>query len=261
MNDQLLHLLSDQLGETVKYELANKNFKQLLKLVGNSFEIVDVNTKNESVTIQGKRSLLAKYFNSKGEFVGEGKPVDKQNETESLAIRLGRLFRIIFIPSGLLGVSVILELVQDTTPRIVLITIYLIFYLGVIFLPYIAEKFVSSIDAALPSQLEWGRMNLESGQYELAAKSLSRALDDDPCNADIWYMLGLAKNGNGQLDEALKCYERSISESEYNPNAWNNKGLILSKLGKRKDAIASYRIAAEQGSKEAKGNLEILGES
>lgn len=258
MNRKPFNLYPDPTGETEIYQVTAQQLKQLRKLAGNSFEITESNPKKDETIIKGKRALLDKYFKYDGTFIGEGQPAKPpQRRIDKWIDKLGAFIRSLFIMFGWIGVLLILG-VADVPLRVILLVVYVPILLGVVMAPYLADKLTGLTRASLPSDVEMGRLSLESKDYETAAKCFWRALDDDPGNAHLWYLLGLAKDNGGKADEALKYYDRAIQEGDVS-EAWNNKGAILVKLGKRQTAIECFQMAATLGNIEARNNLRKLG--
>ena len=71
---------------------------------------------------------------------------------------------------------------------------------------------------------------LQAGDYKKAIQHLDKVSGVAPNNADVWYVLGLARAGDGNLKGAENAYERSVQINGDNVPARAQLGLTLAKL-------------------------------
>ena len=81
------------------------------------------------------------------------------------------------------------------------------------------------------------------GRFEEGINCLNKAIEIDPTLGNAWALKGFALNQLGRYEESIEC---SIKATDIDPQdniAWNNKGFSLYALGKYEDAIECYEKA------------------
>jgi Flp pilus assembly protein TadD len=71
---------------------------------------------------------------------------------------------------------------------------------------------------------------LKADKFKEAEAHFNRVTEAAPRNADVWYVLGLARAGKGDLKGAEKAYEKSVKLAPDNINAHRELGVTLAKL-------------------------------
>ena len=71
---------------------------------------------------------------------------------------------------------------------------------------------------------------LKAEKYREAVEHLDRVSDAAPRNADVWFLLGLAKGGKGDLRGAQRAFERCIKLDPDRILAHQELGVVLAKL-------------------------------
>ena len=71
---------------------------------------------------------------------------------------------------------------------------------------------------------------LKAEKYREAVTHLERVSDVAPKNADVWFLLGLAKEGKGDLRGAQRAFERCIKLDPNRILAHQEQGVVLAKL-------------------------------
>lgn len=94
-------------------------------------------------------------------------------------------------------------------------------------------------------------------KYPEAAMTYRKALELEPCIAEIHVNLGAVLAQLGHADEAIACYRKAIALRPDVTVAYYNLGILLQQLGRLDEAAAAYRKAITQqpGFFEAIGNL------
>ena len=68
----------------------------------------------------------------------------------------------------------------------------------------------SSGSSASPSDYDTGKKAADSGDYEAAIASLSKAVEADPTNADAYNLLGFSYRKLGDVDKAFEYYNAAL---------------------------------------------------
>lgn len=71
---------------------------------------------------------------------------------------------------------------------------------------------------------------LKAEKYREAVTHLERVADAAPKNADVWFLLGLAKGGKGDLKGAQRAFERCLKLDPDRILAHQELGVVLAKL-------------------------------
>ena len=79
--------------------------------------------------------------------------------------------------------------------------------------------------------------------YPDAIRWLTRALHDDPQNAEAWYDLGRAHMHGGDFAAAVNAFQRSLALDPHQPKALDNLGLCFEAQNRNDDALRTYRAA------------------
>lgn len=88
-----------------------------------------------------------------------------------------------------------------------------------------------------------GHRLMASGEYELALRAYTRAINEQGLNADVLSAIGSANLKLGRLNQAQKYLQAAVEkDSEFVP-AWNNLGVVLSGLGKDQEARRVFQLA------------------
>jgi tetratricopeptide (TPR) repeat protein len=81
------------------------------------------------------------------------------------------------------------------------------------------------------------------GDYLDADKWLTHALQLNPRDPDVWYLLGRAKYSENRFDEAAQSFEQFLKSDPKSVKAEDNLGLCYAALGQADKAIAAYQNA------------------
>jgi Tfp pilus assembly protein PilF len=88
-----------------------------------------------------------------------------------------------------------------------------------------------------------GVIAYQSGSYEAAAESISRALSLNASNPAAQSNLGNVRSAQGRFDEAVACYRKAVALAPGFVDAYVNLGNALKVLGDSEGAEESYRRA------------------
>jgi tetratricopeptide (TPR) repeat protein len=102
--------------------------------------------------------------------------------------------------------------------------------------------------------------------YTDAGKWMSRAVEMDGNDPEIWYSLGRLRYSEQKYPEAAECFQRTLAQGPKSVKAENNLGLAYEGLNRPDDAVAAYRQAiawmdadaAEKKSEQPLLNLAIV---
>jgi tetratricopeptide (TPR) repeat protein len=81
------------------------------------------------------------------------------------------------------------------------------------------------------------------GDYTDADKWMSRALEMDRSDPEIWYSLGRLRYSEQNFGEAAQCFEQTLKLAAKNVKAEYNLGLAFEGLNRTNDAVIAYRQA------------------
>lgn len=90
-----------------------------------------------------------------------------------------------------------------------------------------------------------GMVLQQSGQHQVAAEYITRAIWLNPSMAPFHNNLGLVQRSLHQLEEARLSYRRALELKPHYAEALNNLGVVLQELGQLEEAEAVYRRALE----------------
>ena len=80
-----------------------------------------------------------------------------------------------------------------------------------------------------------------SGDFEKAAASYDKALEQEPNSVDLWNNKGKVLGMMGRFDDAISCFDKSIAINTSNPESSNLKAIALSRgLNRNREAIAIF---------------------
>jgi tetratricopeptide (TPR) repeat protein len=99
----------------------------------------------------------------------------------------------------------------------------------------------------LPRSQFWAHYTqdlLDMGRPDRALPLLERGLREVGEDAQLWTILGLARQQLGELDEAEQCWRRAIALDPGLPMAWTNLGRVQLSRGKAEEAIESLTRAS-----------------
>ena len=124
---------------------------------------------------------------------------------------------------------------------------------------------------ALSDLVELGVALMDAGQYELASRALSCAMELGEDSPEARYYLAYCQSELGDQEEAAQWYAKAIEAASGAPKdysaliakLYNNYGVTLVKLGKFKEALASYQKAVKSNPEYAPAyfNLGLLYET
>ena len=106
-----------------------------------------------------------------------------------------------------------------------------------------------------------GRSQMDLKRLDDAVKSLARAVELEPANANYWSSLGHAREGLGgktNLEFAERAFSRSIQLAPDWPDCFYSRGHVRLRLGRAEDAIADLRHALDLDPGEAISALARL---
>jgi tetratricopeptide (TPR) repeat protein len=87
------------------------------------------------------------------------------------------------------------------------------------------------------------------GDYVDADKWLTRSLEWNPRDTDVWYYLGRARYNENKFADAVGAFQQCLKLSPGNVKAEDNLGLALAGLGRNEEATAAYKQALDWQSK------------
>jgi len=88
-----------------------------------------------------------------------------------------------------------------------------------------------------------GHRLMAAGEFELALKSYTRAINDQGLTADILSAMGSANLRLGRLKQAERYLEQATTQDPDFVPAWNNLGVVQTSLGDYFGARESFRAA------------------
>ena len=92
-------------------------------------------------------------------------------------------------------------------------------------------------------QLKIGTDCLRNGQFDAARNHYQQALEADPENAGIWFLLGAVALQGNDASTAVTCMNNCLERQPHHAEAANNLGIALRKLGRPAEAIVAFRSA------------------
>ena len=102
---------------------------------------------------------------------------------------------------------------------------------------------IESDSTELQPYLERARQRLVQGDNNGAAADLTRALQLEKDDAEIWFSRGLARERILDFKGAFSDYTRAIDLKEDHFKGWINRANVLLKLQRYQDAIEDYTVA------------------
>ncbi len=87
---------------------------------------------------------------------------------------------------------------------------------------------------------------LKAGDYKTAEEHFDRVSQAAPRNADVWYVLGVARAGKGDLKGAEKAYEKSVRINGDGIAAHAQLGVTLAKLNQADKAKAELQVLQQK---------------
>ena len=102
--------------------------------------------------------------------------------------------------------------------------------------------------------------DLKAGRNSQAALELSRAVDAEPANWNLWCDLGLARARLGENGAAIEAFERARKLAPQEAPAYFGLGLVYMKAGDANKALEAYSggLARDPNDLAANQNLAIL---
>lgn len=102
--------------------------------------------------------------------------------------------------------------------------------------------------------------NLGKGEYELAVKDYSKAIELNPKDAPAYLNRGRAYSNKKSFDLAALDYDKTIELNPKESTAYLNRGDLHEKRGNAPQAMSDYQKAVEldAGNESAKNNLKRL---
>lgn len=88
---------------------------------------------------------------------------------------------------------------------------------------------------------ERGRIELENGNSEAAARSYRKLIDRNPNHLQAWYNYGVAQMARKDLAEARKAFEKTVYLDPVSEQGWFNLAFVTEQLGDLKAALDSMR--------------------
>jgi tetratricopeptide (TPR) repeat protein len=94
----------------------------------------------------------------------------------------------------------------------------------------------------------------ESGHYEEALDLISKGINIDANNANLWYNKGIILFKMCRFQDALNSFSQAADIDPGFTEAWVNKGVVLMELGKNLAAIRAFdkAIALNPGDSQAR---------
>jgi protein O-GlcNAc transferase len=94
-----------------------------------------------------------------------------------------------------------------------------------------------------PEALAQGKTYHRAGQLELAEQLYRQMLQDDPADAEVYYLLGALCQASGRLHDAAANLRQAVRLRPAHAESHNHLGLVLATLGSRDEAIAGFQEA------------------
>ncbi len=91
-----------------------------------------------------------------------------------------------------------------------------------------------------------GAEAFKAGDFKKAEYHFDRVSQTAPRNADVWYVLGLARAGKGDLKGARGAYEKSVHLNPDNIPAHQELGVTLAKLNMQDKAKAELQVLQQK---------------
>jgi protein O-GlcNAc transferase len=120
--------------------------------------------------------------------------------------------------------------------------------------------------AFVEAQEKHGTKCLRNGHLDAAQAHFLQALEADPRNAALWFLLGTVALKRNNAATAVTCLNNCLARQADHAEAANYLGIALRKLGRPQDAVAAFRraLASKQRNTAAACNLgaalEALGD-
>lgn len=118
--------------------------------------------------------------------------------------------------------------------------------------------------ASLEANILLAKIDIERGQYAVAAEELTKLAEARPESSEAAYLLGVAQEKSRKLPEALASYRRAHSLDETNLAAVKAAGEVLFAMGEVRQAqnyIESFlpKAGEDAGMYELAGRLAMMG--
>lgn len=118
-----------------------------------------------------------------------------------------------------------------------------------------------SIDNRIDVRIRWAQEHIQLGQYELAKRPLTQALDIDPNSPKALNLLAYVFQKQGETQLAEEYFSKMLEVAPGFAAGQNNFGGFLMSLGRYEEACARFKLAAEnplyEGRPKALENLAI----
>jgi tetratricopeptide (TPR) repeat protein len=102
---------------------------------------------------------------------------------------------------------------------------------------------IESDSSMLYPYLRRAHERIEGGFYRGALEDLSRALEIEDQDAEIWFTRGVVNERLQNLKEAFSDYTAAITIKENHFKSWINRANVLLKMKRYKDAVDDYTVA------------------
>ncbi|RPD41817.1 tetratricopeptide repeat protein [Chitinophaga barathri] len=87
------------------------------------------------------------------------------------------------------------------------------------------------------------RIYLQQGEYDLAEKDLTQAINLDPYDADYFALFAMMQNSRKRFEQALELSEKALEIDPENIYALNARSTALLKLGRKEESFAGIEGA------------------
>lgn len=103
---------------------------------------------------------------------------------------------------------------------------------------------VSSAEAqSEPKPLTKAVYLTKEGDYELAIKYCNQAINNNPRNADAYYLRGFVRYNMNRYEAAIKDFDTTLSLNKHHADAYLYRGNCKKELNKYWGALRDYRNA------------------
>jgi len=85
----------------------------------------------------------------------------------------------------------------------------------------------------------------KEGDYELAIEYCNQAIDNNPKNADAYYLRGFARYNMNNYEAAIKDFDTTVSINNHHADAYLYRGNCKKELNKYWSALRDYRKAKD----------------
>jgi tetratricopeptide (TPR) repeat protein len=109
--------------------------------------------------------------------------------------------------------------------------------------PDLLAQAIQGDSLQLQPYLQRAKLRFEDGDYQGAQRDLSKALNLEDRDPEIWFTRGLVRERLSDFEGAYSDYTKAIDLKEDHFKSWINRANVLLKLQRYQDAIDDYSVA------------------